>query len=228
MNILYHVVGATLLMSPTLALSQGQAERIGVKQKSWMAANFRSGLSSCATVSLQQGYAVTGTGVATFDDSNGDSLGFSIAAAASGVPTVTALAIKTKGTGAQRQRALDSVCEIKASADGGTSSISGPACAVSGDHSAPTISFVVPLTTWTSGATAKSYVGTVTIVKRAESAPAIDQYTSKKGYDYYRSRGVGTTGPVVMTVVAACDTSGLVSKGGKPVAHWDLAVNKKV
>ena len=233
MKKLYHAVAVALLVTPTLALSQEQAERIGIKQKAWLPANFRTGLSDCAIVPLKTGFALAGTGAASFDDSDGDGLDFSIATVAGAVPTVTALAIKTKGTGAQRQRAMDSVCEAKASPDGSASSASSPACAVSGSPDAPAVRFVVPLSTWSDAASAKSYVGTVTIVKRAADAAVIAHFLSRKGYQYYRAHSdmsarARMAQPIEMTVVAACDTSGLSAKAGQPVAHYDLADSKKV
>ena len=233
MKRLYHAVAVALLVTPTLALSQEQAERIGTKQKSWMAANFRTGLSDCAIVPLKEGFALSGTGVASFDGSGGNGLDFSIATAVGAAPAVTALAIKTKGTSAQRQRAMDSVCEAKASPDGSASSASSPACAVSGSPDAPEVRFVVPLATFGDAGSAKSYVGTVTIVKRAADAAVIARFLSKKGYDYYQAQSqlsarASMAQPVDMTVVAACDTSGLSAKAGQPVAHYDLAVSKKV
>ncbi|MEO5640653.1 MAG: hypothetical protein ABIQ98_02675 [Sphingomicrobium sp.] len=233
MKKLYHAVAVALLVTPTLALSQELAEQIGAKQKAWLTSNFRTGLSDCAIVPLKDGFALSGTGVATFDDSDGGGLDFSIATAPGAAPVVTALAIKTKGTSAQRQRAIDSVCEATASAAGRASSGSSLTCSVSGSPDAPEIRFVVPLATLGDAGSAKSYVGTVTIVKRAADAAAIAQFLSKKGYDYYQARGAmsaraTSSQPTEMTVVAACDTSGLSAKAGKPVAHYDLAVNKKV
>jgi hypothetical protein len=171
---------------------------------------------------------LSGTGVASFDDSDGDGLDFSIMTAAGAAPAVTALAIKTKGTGAQRQRVTEHAC----GADRTASSGSGPTCAVSGSPDAPAVRFVVPLATFGDAGSAKSYVGTVTIVKRAADAAVIAHFMSRKGYAYYQARSIGASAnssqPIEMTVVAACDTSGLSTKAGQPVAHYDLAVNKKV
>ena len=237
MKRLYHAVAVMLLvtpaLTPTLALAQEQAGRIGTKQKAWLASNFRTGLSNCAIAPLKQGFAVSGTGVASFDDRDGDGLDFSIATAAGIAPTVTALAIKTKGTGAQRQRAVDAVCEAAASADGKASDGSSPTCAVSGSPNSPEVRFVVPLAAFGDAASAKSYVGTVTIVKRAADAAVIAHFLSRKGYQYYRAHSdmsarARMAQPIEMTVVAACDTSGLSAKAGQPVAHYDLAVSKKV
>lgn len=233
MKRLYHAVAVMLLVTPALALAQEQTERVGHKQKAWQTASFRTGLSNCAIAPLTQGFAVSGTGVASFDDRDGDGLDFSIATAAGIAPTVTALAIKTKGTGAQRQHAVDAVCEATASADGKASDGSSPTCAVSGSPNSPEVRFVVPLAAFGDAGSAKSYVGTVTIVKRAADAALIAQFLSKKGYDYYqaqsdRAAGASAAQPIEMTVVAACDTSGLSAKAGKPVAHYDLAVGKKV
>ena len=236
MKRLYHAVAVMLLvtpaLTPTLALAQEQAGRIGTKQKAWLASNFRTGLSNCAIAPLKQGFAVSGTGVASFDDRDGDGLDFSIATAAGIAPTVTALAIKTKGTGAQRQRAVDAVCEAAASADGKASDGSSPTCAVSGSPSSPEVRFVVPLAAFGDAGSAKSYVGTVTIVKRAADAAAA-RLLSKKGYDFYQAQSgraarASAAQPIEMTVVAACDTSGLSAKAGQPKAHYDLAVGKKV
>ena len=113
MKRLYHALAAMLLVTPALALAQEQAERISTKQKLWLASAFRTGLSACAITPLKQGYAVSGTGVASFDDGDGDGLYFSIATAAGIAPTVTALAIKTKGTGAQRQRAVETNAAVR-------------------------------------------------------------------------------------------------------------------
>ena len=221
MNKLYHTVAVMLLVTPTLALAQEQAGRIGTKQKAWLPASFRTGLSDCAIAPLKQGFAVSGTGVASFDDRDGDGLDFSIATAAGSAPTVTALAIKTTGTGAQRQRAVDQACPAAASPDSGASGGASPVCAVSGSPDAPEVRFWVPLAAFGDAAPGKNYVGTVTIVKRAADAAAAARFLSKKGYDYYQAQSE-------MTVVAACDTSGLAAKAGQPVAHYDLAVGKKV
>lgn len=233
MKKLYHAVALALLVTPTLALAQEQAPSTEAKQKAWLVANFRAGLGDCAIVPIKEGFALSGTGAASFDDRDGDGLDFSITTVAGAAPAVTALAIKTKGTGAQRQRAMDSVCEATASPDGRTSSGSSPACAVSGSPDAPAVRFVVPLSTWSDAASAKSYVGTVTIVKRAADAAVIAHFLSRKGYQYYQARSnmsarVSMAQPIEMTVVAACDTSGLSAKAGQPVAHYDLAVNTKV
>ena len=233
MKKLYHAVAVALLVTPTLALSQEQAPPTGAKQKAWLASNFRTGLSNCTIAPVKQGFAVSGTGVASFDDRDGDGLDFSIATAAGIAPTVTALAIKTKGTGAQRQRAVDAVCEAAASADGKASDGSSPTCAVSGSPNSPEVRFVVPLAAFGDAASAKSYVGTVTIVKRAADAAVIAHFLSRKGYQYYQARSnmsarVSMAQPIEMTVVAACDTSGLSAKAGQPAAHYDLAVNTKV
>lgn len=231
MKTLYHAVAVILLVTPALALAQEQAERIGTRHKPWLTSNFRTGLSDCAIAPLKQGFAVSGTGVASFDNSDGGGLDFSIATAAGVAPTVTALAIKTKGTGAQRQRAVDAVCV--AAADGRASDGSSPTCAVSGSPNSPEVRFVVPLAAFGDAGSAKSYVGTVTIVKRAAGAAAVAKFLSKKGYDYYQAQS-GTAArasaaqPIEMTVVAACDTSGLSAKAGQPVAQYDLAVGKKV
>jgi len=232
MKKVYHALSVMLLVTPTLARAQEQAERIGTKQKAWLVANFRTSLSDCAIVPLKQGFAVSGTGVASFDDSDGDGLDFTIATAAGAAPTVTALAIKTKGTGAQRQRAVDAVCEASAAAAGKASDGSSPTCAVSGSPNSPQARFVVPLAVFGDAGSAKSYVGTVTIVKRAADAAAVAQFLSKKGYDHYmaqsdRAARGSAAQPIEMTVVAACDTSGLSAKAGQPVAHYDLAVGKK-
>lgn len=229
MKTLYHAVAVMLLVTPALALAQ--AERIETRHKKWLTSNFRTGLSDCAIAPLKQGFAVSGTGVASFDNSDGGGLDFSIATAAGVAPTVTALAIKTKGTGAQRQRAVDAVCV--AAADGRASDGSSPTCAVSGSPNSPEVRFVVPLAAFGDAGSAKSYVGTVTIVKRAAGAAAVAKFLSKKGYDYYQAQS-GTAArasaaqPIEMTVVAACDTSGLSAKAGQPVAQYDLAVGKKV
>ena len=232
MKNVYHALSVMLLVTPTLARAQEQAERIGTKQKAWLVSNFRTGLSDCAIAPLKQGFAVSGTGVASFDDSDGDGLDFTIATVAGAAPAVTALAIKTKGTSAQRQRAVDAVCEASATSAGTASDSFSPTCAVSGSPNSPQVHFVVPLAVFGDAGPAKSYVGTVTIVKRAADAAAVAQFLSKKGYDHYmaqsdRAARASAAQPIEMKVVAACDTSGLSAKAGKPVAHYDLAVGKK-
>lgn len=235
MNRFDQAFAVMLLVTPTLALAQEQeqeqAERIGTKQKAWLVANFRTGLSDCAIAPLKQGFAVSGTGVASFDDSDGDGLDFAVATAAGAAPAVTALAIKTKGTSAKRQRAVDAVCE--ASAADKASDGASPTCAVSGSPNSPQVRFVVPLAVFGDAGSAKSYVGTVTIVKRAAHSAAVAKFLSKKGYDYYTAQSdrvarASAAQPIEMTVVATCDTSGLSAKAGQPVAHYDLAVGKKV
>lgn len=227
-----HALSVMLLVNPSLARAQEQAERIGTKQKAWLTSNFRTGLSECAIAPLKQGFAVSGTGVASFNDSDGDGLDFSIATAAGVAPTVTALAIKTKGTSAQRKRAVDQACPAAPSPDGGASSGASPVCAVTGSPDAPEVRFWVPLAAFGDAGSGKSYVGTVTIVKRAADAAAAARFLSKKGYDFYqaqsgRANRASAAQPIEMTVVAACDTSGLSAKAGQPVAHYDLAVGKK-
>lgn len=233
MKKVYHALSVMLLVTPTLARTQEPAERIGTKQKTWLAANFRTSVSDCAITPLKQGFALSATGAASFDDSDEDGLDFTIATAAGLAPTVTALAIKTKGTSAQRQRGVDEVCEASSVAAGKPSEGSSPTCAVSGSQDSPQVRFVVPLSVFGSPGSVKSYVGTVTIVKRAAHAAAVDQFLSKKGYDHYMAQGdraarASAAQPIEMTVVAACDTTGLSAKAGQPVAHYDLAVGKKV
>ncbi len=91
----------------------------------------------------------------------------------------------------------------------------------------------VPLAALGDSATAKSYVGTVTIVKRASSEPLIGMYLSKKGYDYYQVQNnnrlvAGIHANPGLMVLATCDSSKLAAKGDKPMtATYDLAVAKK-
>ena len=234
MKKVYHMVALAVLMTPMLARAQDQGKVIPTKQKAWLVSNFRTGLSDCAIVPLKEGVGVSGTGTASFDNRDGDGLAFSIMTAAGIAPTVTALAIKTKGTSAQRQRALDQACSASASPDGTASSASGPTCAVSGSPETPEVRFMVPLATFDDVASAKAYVGTVTIVNRADAdAAIIVHFMAKKGYEYYqaqrdRAARPDAADPIAMTVVAACDTSGLSAKSDTPVAHYDLAVGKKI
>ena len=79
---------------------------------------------------------------------------------------------------------------------------------------------------------AKSYVGTVTIVKRASIEAMTGMYLSKKGYDHYQARSASAAAKMQadpgLMVVASCDSTKLTSKGGKPMlASYDLAVGKK-
>jgi len=225
MTLLRHFIAAALLVTPAVASAQ-DAAKLGQKQKMWMAANFRTGLTCSATPG---GSAVSFTGEASFDASGDGGVDVSVASSSGGLPIVTAVAINTKGTGADKNRAAVSPCPA---ADASSSS-SAAACSVSGDEQSPTVSATVPLSALGDATTAKLYVGTVTIVKRAAGGPLLGMWLSKKGYDYYQaqsamsSAAASVKNPDLM-VIATCDSSKVIAKGGKPTsASYDLVMGKK-
>jgi hypothetical protein len=153
-------------------------------------------------------------GTATMDFSWGQSNSGSsghIGAMGRIVPTVTALAIKTKGAGAN-DRVGRQVCAAPPAGQ----RLLLPAvhkrearpvatCDVSGDPAMPTFSIHMPLSVF--GQDAKT--GHVSIIKREASTPSVSERTD-------------ATGDIDLTVVAACSAN---AKGG---ASYDLAVGKKV
>ena len=248
MKKLWFTAVAAALVLP--ALAGAQIERTGTgKQKAWLVSNFRSGISECAVLRDGEGFSVSGAATLAFIDRDSDDDGYDFSVAdTGGVPTIAAHAINTKGTGATNSgRSNGQTCglmpsprgTIPAGRVGAVAGITGGAvagivvakCSVSGDPDAPRATFTVPLSSF--GGAAKTYVGHVTLIKREPGTALIAQWLSKKGYDSYQAKSdMGRTAAsegIEMTVVASCDTSGLVAKGGKPVAaSYDLAVGKKV
>ena len=118
------------------------------------------------------------------------------------LPTVTAHAINTKGTGAQNGRAAAQSCGIEPSPRGTLPAISRTkpdtaTCAISGGSDRTEVTFTLPLALLASDAAAKSYVGHVTLIKRGDDAGSAK-------------------------IVAACTSSGVTR------ASYDLAVGIKV
>ncbi len=220
MRLIFQVVAVSLIIAPAVASSQEEA-KLGQKQKAWLVSNFRAGLD-CSSV---QGGALSFSGKASFE-AGGGGVEVSASPSGEGLATVTAVAINTKGTGADRNRAAQPACAAVAPAT------SAAACNVSGDATSPMVSATVPLSVF--GAPASSrYVGTVTIVKRTMPAGESPKgAASKRGYDYYKARSdMASAGAVAnprLTYLATCDMSALSSKGSKPsLATYDLAVAKK-
>lgn len=225
MHSLKLVAAAALLITPTMGLAQDDSAKLGQKQKAWMVSNFQ--IFDCALVPGPAAF-LTGGGTVSFDASGDSGIDLAVASGDGGIPTITAHAINTKGTGTNNGRMAPQSCPTADASSGG----SAPACTVSGDVQSPTVRFTVPLAALGDSATAKSYVGTVTIVKRASSESLIGMYLSKKGYDYYQvqnNRSVaGVQANPGLMVLATCDSSKLTAKGGKPMtATYDLAVAKK-
>ncbi len=223
MKLICQVVAVALIIAPAVASSQQEA-KLGQKQKAWLVSNFRAGLD-CSSV---QSGVLSFSGKAWFDaDADGDG-GVEVTASPSGegLVTVAAVAINTKGTGADKNRAAQPACAAVAPTSGAA------ACSVSGDAQSPTVSATVPLSVFASPASSR-YVGTVTIVKRTlPSGESRTSWASKKGYDYYKVRSdMASSGAATnpqLTFLATCDSSALSSKGSKPsLATYDLAVAKK-
>ena len=221
MNHLRLVACAALLLTHTITLAQNESLRTGVKQKSWTLANFRS-----FTCTLMPGSspALIGEGIAAFDTNEDNGVEIAVSSGDGSSPMVTAHAINTKGTGGSNRRGAAPTC----SSTGAPPSDVATACSMSGDDKSPLIRFTVPLSALGEPATGRSYVGTVTIVKRSASEAPSEVARSKKGYDYYKSHSDMSAARGGLTFIATCDSSKLTAKGGKPAAAtYDLAVGKK-
>jgi len=223
MRLIFQVVAVALVIAPAVASSQEEA-KLGQKQKAWLVSNFRAGLD-CSSV---QGGVLSFSGKASFEASGDGGVEVSASPSGEGLATVTAVAINTKGTGADKNRAAPPACAAIAPTSGAA------ACSVSGDAHSPTVSATVPLSVFAAQPSSR-YVGTVTIVKR--TMPPGESPTagaSRKGYEYYKARSdmasAGAAANPRLTYLATCDSSALSSKskGSKPsVATYDLAVAKK-
>lgn len=226
MHSLKLVAAAALLIAPTVGIAQDDSAKLGQKAKAWMTSNFRS--FDCTLVPGPAA-AITGGGTVAFVSSGVEGIELAVASGDGGSPTITAFAINTKGTGSSSGRMAPQSCPTSDAFSGG----SAPACTVSGDVQSPTVRFTVPLAALGDPATAKNYVGTVTIVKRTSSESLIGMYLSKKGYDYYQVQNNnrsnnGVSANLGLMVLAACDSSKLIAKGGKPLTGtYDVAVAKK-
>lgn len=225
MHSLKLVAAAALLITPTVGIAQDDSAKLGQKAKAWMTSNFRS--FECALVPGPAA-AIIGGGTVSFVSSGVGGIDLAVASGDGGIPTITGFAINTKGTGSNSGRMAPQSCPTAHA-----SSSSSAACAVSGDVQSPTVRFTVPLAALGDSATAKSYLGTVTVVKRASSESLIGMYLSKKGYDYYQVQSnnrsdAGVHANPGLMVLATCDTSKLAVSGDKPMtATYDLAVAKK-
>ena len=231
MRLICHLVATALIVAPAVASSQ-EAARLGQKQKAWLVSNFRSGLE-CSGISAGgiaggaiAGRAIAWRGQASFDASGKGGIEVTVTRQAGRVPTVTAFAINTKGTGTSSGRDAGSICPAA------PSNPDVATCTVSGDAHAPMVSAAIPLSVF-GDASASRYIGTVTIVKRSEAdVMAPGPGNSKKGYDYYQTQSdlaaaAAQVNPS-LRYLATCDSSALSSKGSKPsVATYDLAVAKK-
>ncbi|MEO6248680.1 MAG: hypothetical protein ABIO85_08905 [Sphingomicrobium sp.] len=222
MTLYRHYVAAALIVTPLLASGAAQAKEIPrvVKQKQWLPANFRT--FDCA---VGPGPSLSASGTLSFDEGDAAGIELAVTSGLGGLPSVLAHAIKTKGAGAN-DRSLAQSCTTQ-SADG--SIASGTSCSLSGDSGAPNVRFTLPLSALGDDATAKNYVGHVTLIKQRIAAGGAG---SKKGYDYYQAQSDmaegGSGANPLFEAVARCDRSALASKGGKPsLATYDLAVAKK-
>ena len=224
------VTATALLFTPTLGLVQDGSARVGVKQKAWMVSNFRS--FDCSLSGSPA--SLSGTGTVSFDASGDGGIEVAVSTGADGAPVVSAHAIKTKGAGAN-DRGMNNTCAIRA-ADGADPA-KGATCDLSGDASAPTVRFTVPLSAFGDGSTAKNYVGHVTLIKQRTVSPLIGMWLSKKGYDYYKAQSDMSSAQAnanpLYTGIATCGTNALADKtapkgGGKPsLATYDLVMLKK-
>ena len=118
------------------------------------------------------------------------------------LPTVTAHAINTKGTGAQNGRAVAQACGVQPVQRGALSSklpvaAEAASCAISGGADNTEVNLTLPLAVLAPDAATKNYVGHVTLMKRGDDAGSAK-------------------------IVAACSSS------GQTRASYDLAVGKKV
>ena len=188
--------------SPAIARPAPVADPAPVRQKQWLPANFRMGPDTCAIVQGADGFALSASGQVDFTEDNG--LDVSVSQEMGQItPSVTALAIKTKGTSAHRTRG----CTV--SAGDGQSDSTAARCAVSGDPDAPMLRFTVPLAA-ISGVRGKP--GHVTLLKRtAADAP---------------DASVELLATCDTTGLTASLTAGSDAKEVR--ATYDLATNKKV
>ena len=224
MKLLRHIIAATLIVVPTIAVAQ-DAEKIGVKQKMWMPANFRD-LTCSATPG---GSAVSFSGRASFDASEGGGVDLALSSVGGGLPVISAVAINPKGTAAEKNRGARQSCPFA-----GSNLASGAAvCTVWGDPHEASVRFTVPVSALGTQGKSRELTGHVTLIKRSADS-ASRAWLSKKGYDHYKARSDMASAAAVMdldmTVIAMCDSSGLSSaKGSQPVASgYDLAVIKKI
>lgn len=218
-NLKVVAAAAALLVTPSISLAQDA--KLSQKQKAWLASNFQS--FDCEVVPRPT-LALIGAGAVSFEAKGDSGIDLAVTSGNGGVPTVSAHAINTKGTGAANGRTTTGPCPTTDASSGS----SVPVCSVSGDVQLPLARFTVPLAALGASAAGESYVGTVTIVKRASSEDLIGMYLSKKGYDYYQVQNrMGAANPG-MLVIARCDSTKLTAKGSKPMtATYDLAVAKK-
>ena len=220
------VTATALLFTPSLGLAQDGSARGGPKQLGGLIYNFRS--FDCALVTGQPPF-LSGSGTGSFGASGDGGIEVAVSAGPDGAPVVSAHAIKTKGAGAN-DRGMNNTCAIRA-ADGADPS-KGATCDLSGDASAPTVHFTIPLSAFGDGSTAKNYVGHVTLIKQ-RTAPGEG---ARKGYDYYKAHSDMASAHAhanpLYTPVATCSTNALADKtapkGGKPmIATYDLVMQKK-
>ena len=220
------VTATALLFTPSLGLAQDGSARVGVKQKAWMVSNFRS--FDCSLSGSPA--SLSGTGTVSFDASGDGGIEVAVSAGPDGAPVVSAHAIKTKGAGAN-DRGMNNTCAIRA-ADGADPS-KGATCDLSGDASAPTVHFTIPLSAFGDGSTAKNYVGHVTLIKQ-RTAPGEG---ARKGYEYYKAQtdmsSAHANANPLYTGVATCGTNALADKtapkkGSTPmILTYDLVMAKK-
>ena len=220
------VTATALLFTPSLGLAQDGSARGGPKQLGGLIYNFRS--FDCALVTGQPPF-LSGSGTGSFGASGDGGIEVAVSTGPDGAPVVSAHAIKTKGAGAN-DRGMNNTCAIRA-ADGADPS-KGATCDLSGDASAPTVHFTIPLSAFGDGSTAKNYVGHVTLIKQ-RTAPGEG---ARKGYEYYKAQSDMSSAHAnanpLYTPVATCSTNALADKtapkGGKPmIATYDLVMQKK-
>ena len=230
MHSLKLITAAALLFTPSLGLAQDGSARVRPKQLGGLIYNFRS--FDCALVTGKPPF-LSGSGTGSFGASGDGGIEVAVSTGPNGAPSVLAHAINTKGMGAN-DRGIDTSCPSHV-ADGADPP-KGASCDLSGDASAPTVRFTLPLSAFGDGSTAKNYVGHVTLIKQRTVSSLIHMWLSKKGYDYYRAQSdlssTHANANPLYTPVATCSTNALADKtapkGGSPmIATYDLAVQKK-
>ncbi|GAC1579325.1 MAG: hypothetical protein NVS3B5_12380 [Sphingomicrobium sp.] len=224
MTLLRHIIAAMLIVVPAIAVAQDD-EKIGVKQKMWMSANFR-GLTCSATPG---GTAVSFSGRASFDASGDGGVDLVLSSVSGAHAVINAVAINPKATGADKNRSATQSCPIA-----GTNLANGAAvCSVWGDPHEASVRFTVPVSALGMPGKSRELTGHVTLIKRSADL-ASRAWLSRKGYDHYKARSDMASAAAFMnpdmTVIATCDSSGLSSaKGSQPVGSgYDLAVIKKI
>ena len=200
-----NVVVATAL---SLVLSQAAAAQTAERKNGAIIAadfDYRSTLDRCALHRQGVGAAVVAKLFVRFQPDQRLAAGDGIEIVVTGdddLPTVTAHAINTKGSGAQNGRGAVQACGLEPAPRGTLPTTSrttaeAASCAISGGADTTAAAFTLPLAMLAPDAAAKNYVGHVTLIKRGDDAGSAK-------------------------IVAACTSSGALR------ASYDLVVGKKV